>query len=118
MNKVPKISILIPTLNAASVLEKCFRSIANQDYPKEKIEVIVADGSKRVRQVGHLILENIYPKRNITLKVFLLISKWGRMISISKNNLVFGTGILGFLLKMVNGKNCLNFRVWFWECFF
>lgn len=51
MNKVPKISILIPTLNAASVLEKCFRSIANQDYPKEKIEVIVADGSKRVRQV-------------------------------------------------------------------
>lgn len=38
------ISILIPTLNAENVLEKCLSSIAQQDYPKEKIEIIVADG--------------------------------------------------------------------------
>ena len=40
----PSISVLIPTLNAASVLEKCLKSIANQEYPKEKIEIIIADG--------------------------------------------------------------------------
>lgn len=44
MSKLPTISILIPTLNAASVLDKCLRSIADQDYPKEKVEIIVADG--------------------------------------------------------------------------
>jgi len=41
---LPKISVLIPTLNSASVLEGCLQSIVQQDYPKEKIEVIVADG--------------------------------------------------------------------------
>lgn len=40
----PKISILIPTLNAENVLEDCLRSISIQDYPKNLIEVIVADG--------------------------------------------------------------------------
>jgi glycosyltransferase involved in cell wall biosynthesis len=40
----PKISILIPTLNAENVLEDCLKSISIQDYPKELIEIIVADG--------------------------------------------------------------------------
>lgn len=40
----PNISVLIPTLNAASVLETCLKSIRSQNYPKEKIEIIVADG--------------------------------------------------------------------------
>lgn len=45
MNKqLPSISVLIPTLNATSVLSKCLGSIADQNYPKEKIEIIVADG--------------------------------------------------------------------------
>ena len=43
MNK-KKISILIPVLNSGSVLEKCLESISNQDYPKEDIEIIIADG--------------------------------------------------------------------------
>lgn len=42
--KFPSISILIPTLNAASVLEGCLKSIVKQNYPKEKIEIIIADG--------------------------------------------------------------------------
>jgi glycosyltransferase involved in cell wall biosynthesis len=41
---LPSISVLIPTLNAAKVLGSCLRSIANQDYPAEKIEIIIADG--------------------------------------------------------------------------
>lgn len=38
------ISIVIPTLNSAKTLKQCMESIAGQDYPKDKIEVIVADG--------------------------------------------------------------------------
>lgn len=40
----PKVSFLIPTLNSQKVLEACLKSIDAQDYPKDKIEVIVADG--------------------------------------------------------------------------
>ncbi|MBU1126915.1 glycosyltransferase, partial [Patescibacteria group bacterium] len=42
--KLTSISILLPTLNAAAVLEECLKSIAFQDYPKNKIEIIIADG--------------------------------------------------------------------------
>jgi len=38
------VSILIPTLNSAQVLEKCLESIAQQDYPHELMEIIIADG--------------------------------------------------------------------------
>lgn len=41
---LPSISVLMPTLNAASVLEGCLKSIFSQDYPKDKIEIIIADG--------------------------------------------------------------------------
>jgi len=43
----PKVSILIPTLNAESVLDECLRSIEMQDYPKDKIELIIADGGSK-----------------------------------------------------------------------
>ncbi len=38
------VSFLIPTLNSASVLDACLASIAAQDYPKEQIEIVIADG--------------------------------------------------------------------------
>lgn len=38
------ISVITPTLNAARVLNKCLDSIHNQNYPKDLIEVIIADG--------------------------------------------------------------------------
>ncbi|MBI5183738.1 MAG: glycosyltransferase [Nitrospinae bacterium] len=35
---------IIPTLNSARILRDCLDSVAIQDYPKEKIEIIIADG--------------------------------------------------------------------------
>jgi len=43
-NELPSISILIPTLNAEKALVTCLESIKSQKYPKEKIEILVADG--------------------------------------------------------------------------
>ncbi len=40
----PTVSVITPTLNAAAVLEACLRSVRQQDYPREALEVIVADG--------------------------------------------------------------------------
>jgi len=39
----PKVSIIIPTLNAGALLDNCLASIAAQDYPRDRVEVILAD---------------------------------------------------------------------------
>ena len=41
---VRKVTFSIPTFNSEKYLDSCLRSIFNQDYPKEKIEIIIADG--------------------------------------------------------------------------
>ena len=40
----PSISIIIPTLNSARTLPKCLQSIVMQVYPRDNIEIIIADG--------------------------------------------------------------------------
>jgi glycosyltransferase involved in cell wall biosynthesis len=39
----PRVSFIMPTLNAGAILENCLASIARQDYPREKMEIILAD---------------------------------------------------------------------------
>ena len=39
----PKITIVIPAYNIETLLEKCVSSVAKQDYPKDKLEIIVVD---------------------------------------------------------------------------
>ena len=40
---LPRVSFVIPTLNAQAILENCLASIARQNYPRENIEIILAD---------------------------------------------------------------------------
>jgi glycosyltransferase involved in cell wall biosynthesis len=40
----PKVSIVIPVKNEGEILTRCLESLANLDYPRESIEIVVADG--------------------------------------------------------------------------
>lgn len=61
---MPTVSILIPTLNAESVLENCLRSVSEQNYSKEKVEIVVADGGSSdntveiAKKYGAVVVEN------------------------------------------------------------
>jgi len=44
---LPTISVVMPTLNAAKTMDEALRTIREQDYPQEKIEIIVADGGSK-----------------------------------------------------------------------
>jgi glycosyltransferase involved in cell wall biosynthesis len=44
MTLKPKVSFIIPTLNAAEVLNACLKSIRYQNYPKNSIDIIIIDG--------------------------------------------------------------------------
>jgi glycosyltransferase involved in cell wall biosynthesis len=65
-NTLPKVSFIIPTLNAAGVLGACLQAIRSQDYPADRIEIIVADGGStdQTRQLaasfGARVVDNPY----------------------------------------------------------
>ena len=40
----PKFSIIIPTKNEETVIQRCLDSVLNVDYPKDKMQIIVVDG--------------------------------------------------------------------------
>lgn len=41
---LPRLSVVIATYNSAQTLDACLGSIVTQNYPKNKIEIVVADG--------------------------------------------------------------------------
>ena len=43
-NNLPLVSIIIPCRNEEKFIGKCLDSILAQDYPQEKMEVLVVDG--------------------------------------------------------------------------
>jgi glycosyltransferase involved in cell wall biosynthesis len=43
----PKVSFIMPTLNAAALLENCLASIAKQTYPRAHYEIILADAMSK-----------------------------------------------------------------------
>lgn len=44
MNELPMVTIAMPCLNEERFIETCVQSVLAQDYPKDAIEVLVADG--------------------------------------------------------------------------
>ena len=44
MNESPRISIVIPCLNENAFIGRCLDSILANDYPKERVEILVVDG--------------------------------------------------------------------------
>lgn len=41
--QIPKVSFIMPVLNAAGILENCLQSIRRQDYPQDRIEILLGD---------------------------------------------------------------------------
>ncbi len=74
----PVVSIIIPVRNEAGLLRNCLESISNLDYPKEQIEVIVADGMSTddtagvAKKYGAKVICNekktVSPGRNIAFR--------------------------------------------------
>jgi len=43
----PFISIIVPSLNAENTIERCIKSLIDQEYPKNKCEIIVVDNNSQ-----------------------------------------------------------------------
>ncbi len=48
----PYVTFVIPTLNSASMLEDCLKSIRMQDYDKNKVEIVTPDGGSKDKSLS------------------------------------------------------------------
>lgn len=66
LNYFPTISFVTPTYNAGRCLRACLESIRNQEYPQDKIEILIADGGSQdntcriADEFGAKIFDNPY----------------------------------------------------------
>jgi glycosyltransferase involved in cell wall biosynthesis len=61
---LPRVSFIMPTLNAAAILDNCLASIARQTYPRDRYEIILADahstdGTRDIaKKYGAMVLDD------------------------------------------------------------
>jgi succinoglycan biosynthesis protein ExoA len=63
---MPKVTIAMPAFNEEKYIERCIRTVQAQDYPAQRIEIMIADGrsTDRTRDIiATLAIED----RRITL---------------------------------------------------
>jgi len=59
-----RVSVIIPTLNAEAILENCLASLTRQNYPRESIEIILADAHSKdltrdiAKKYGTIVLDD------------------------------------------------------------
>jgi succinoglycan biosynthesis protein ExoA len=53
MSQLPRVSIVMPAFNEEHYIEACLASVQAQDYPRELVEILVADGrsTDRTREI-------------------------------------------------------------------
>ena len=62
--KYPIVSVIITTHNSQNYLNNCLKSIAEQSYPKNKIEIIVVDNNStdETKKIAQLYVKKLYNK--------------------------------------------------------
>jgi glycosyltransferase involved in cell wall biosynthesis len=93
----PRISFLVPTLNAAELLPRSLSSIRRQAYPQDRVEIIVADGGSndQTRTVarGHFgarVIENPNRLAEFGVKVAMLDTASALVVVFAADNELVG----------------------------
>lgn len=85
MNNLPSVSILIPTLNSESTIEKCLQSAFSQTY--KNVEVFVCDGGSNDKTVS--IIRNKFPSVHLLLTDKGVSRQRNKMIDETHSDFVF-----------------------------
>lgn len=99
-NEQPSISVILPTYNAAGILKMCLQAIKEQNYPQDKIEIVVGDGGSEdntleiAKKYGAKVYNN--PKKT---------GEHGKAVAISKAS--------GEILALIDSDNILLDKEYF-----
>ena len=100
---LPTISVILPTYQAEKYLENCLKSIEIQDYPKDKLEILIIDGGSRDRTLEIACSFNTFPTK-ILFNPFRDCDE-GKSIGLRHAT--------GEIIALIDADNELYSRLWF-----
>lgn len=110
--KEPLVSVVIPTFNNERTIGECLNCLENQNYPKNKVEIIIIDGGSTdktleiCKQYTKIILKNPF-KVEETGRVIGIKQSKGEIIGLvdADNFLVDKNTIKGLIQPFLNNEN-------------
>jgi glycosyltransferase involved in cell wall biosynthesis len=97
---LPSISIVIPTLNVERVIEQCLSAIYAQDYPKNRIEIIIVDAGSTDRTIEIARKYRVHKIINNPLKT----GEAGKSIGIDSSQ--------NELIALIDSDNIMDGNLW------
>ena len=71
MKDLPKVTIIIPCRNEKKFIGKCLDSLIAQDYPKDKLEILIIDGIS-TDKTREIVEAYVYLKNKIFINSYLI----------------------------------------------
>lgn len=119
-NKLPLVSIIIPCRNEEKFISKCLDSIIAQDYPKDRIEVLVVDGKSNDKTRNVLkdytdkysfikTLDNPKKVTPVAMNVGIKVARGDYILILSSHSKIDQTIVYHiFVIRLRKRKICLN----------
>ncbi len=118
----PTVSIVIATLNAERYLDECLRALQLQDYPRDRVEIIVADGGSTdatVEIARRHEVDAILPNKRRTGEagkaVAIRASHGDLVCTVDSDNIVVGADWLSRMIVPFHDPDVISSEVLHWE---
>jgi len=124
---LPTLSFIIPTLNSERTIEECLKSIELQDYPKDKLEVVIADagstdstmeivrGFERLSTVSYKIVANELKTGEAGKAIGIDVSCGNILAFVDSDNVLVGADWLKKMVAPFQDKEIFASEVLYWE---
>ena len=110
MKQGPALSIITPTLNAEKYLPQFFDSLIRQTYPRNKIELVIADGgstdqtTRIAKKYGAVVVKNPYVQAQPGVYVGMKKAKGMYHMVLAGDNIFKDSDAIGKIMKVFEDK--------------
>ena len=107
-DSLPLVSVVITTKNEEAHIEKCLRSIRDQSYPRDHLEIVVVDNasSDRTKEIALAYTDKVFdkgPERSAQRNYGAEQSR-GEYFIFLDADMVLSEGLVGNCIDLVRGK--------------